>query len=94
MDAHIEKLEAQLDAWQLRLKELSEGTDRNDYPGRIADLEAKHAAARAKLDALKAAGNDKWDLYKADIWIVWNELENKLEDYQQSVPKTTPENSG
>ena len=79
MDVHIEKLEAQLNVRQSKIEELEAGTDgpcSSDYRRCIANLKTKHTAARGKLDELKAAGNEKWELHKGGIWIAWNELEN------------------
>ena len=84
MDRRIETLEAQLKASQSMIKELEAGIDEpctSDCRRRIDNLKAKYAAARGKVDELKAAGNDKWELYKADIWIAWNELENAFSDF-------------
>ena len=79
MDVHIEKLEAQLNVRQSKIEELEAGIDgpcTSDYRRCIANLKTKHAAARGKLDELKAAGDEKWELHKGGIWIAWNELEN------------------
>jgi hypothetical protein len=88
MNVDIKELEAQLDAWKSKISALEaaiEGPGADDYRRRFDNLTAKYAAARGKVDDLKAAGEEKWDLFKADIWIAWNELENALQDFQQPV---------
>jgi hypothetical protein len=66
-------------------------TGADDYRGSIDGLRAKHAHAQATLDELKAAGNEKWERFSADIWITWNELENAFMDFQQLVQKKMKE---
>jgi hypothetical protein len=87
---YIKNMEAQLDAGESKINALEaeiDGPCADDYRRRIDNLKAKYAAARRKVDELKAAGNEKWELHKADIWIAWNELENAFQDFQQSALK-------
>jgi hypothetical protein len=90
MNVDIEKLEAQLDARKSKINALEaaiQGPGADDCRRRFDTLMAKYAAARGKVDDLKAAGNEKWELHKADIWIAWNDLENAFQEFQQSVLK-------
>lgn len=92
MDTHIKTLEAQLKESQSRIANLEAEIDEinaNDHQrGQIANLKNKYAAARGRLNELKEAGDGKWELYKADIWIAWNELENAFGDLQQQLART------
>jgi predicted nuclease with TOPRIM domain len=83
--SHIETLEAQLKESASRIEELETGTKTSGSRRRIANLKSKYSAARDRLNELKDAGNENWELYKADIWIAWNDLENAFQDFQQST---------
>lgn len=88
MNVDIEKLEAQLEAKKSKISALKaaiKGPVGGDSRRRFDNLMSKYAAAREKVEDLKAAGNASWDFHKADIWIAWNELENAFQDFQQSV---------
>ncbi len=73
MERHVAKMDAQLDRWALRLKDLAIEADdagaqaKLDTKKKIHDLEAKHHALQAKLDVAKEAGADKWDDFKSGI---------------------------
>ncbi len=41
----------------------------------LEELKAKHAVARTKLDALKAAGSEEWDTIKLGVDGAWQDLE-------------------
>lgn len=81
MEARVAKLERQLEGWAAKLDALVAKADeagagvKNDYRRSIDELKAKHAAAQAKLDELKAAGGDTWDTFKDSVENAWNDLE-------------------
>ena len=81
-EANVGKLEAQLSHWGAKLDELVAKVEeggaevKTDYRNSIDDLKAKHRAAHAKLEEVKAAGSDKWDHFKTGLESAWNELEN------------------
>ena len=78
---HIERLEAQLKESASRIESLeAAGMKASNSRLRIANLKAKYSAARERLNELKDAGNENWELHKAAIWIAWNELENAFRD--------------
>ena len=88
MTVHIKTLEAQLDTWSSKIiafEAVTNGPGADDYRYYIDNLKAKYAAARERVKELKAAGDEKWDLHKTDIWIAWNEFENAFQDFQQFV---------
>lgn len=79
--AHVGKLEAQLQRWGSQLdglvaKAQEAGTEaKDDYRKAVADLRTKHQAAQAKLDELRTVGADKWDGFKGGVESAWSELE-------------------
>ncbi len=82
IDRTITRLEDQLELWGARLKEAIAKGEVAGQEAKIGsrkqtdELKAKIDAAQAKLQALKAAGSDKWDTFKADIDSSWKELED------------------
>lgn len=91
MEAHTQKMEAQLKHFGAMLDDLvakanareADARAEIDYHKRIDDLKAKYHAAQEKLEELKAASSDKWDTIKTGAESVWNELEvafKKLSD--------------
>ena len=86
MVGHIMRLETQLKKSAARIEALeAAGMKTSDAGRRIANLKAKYAAARDVLNELKDAGNENWELHKANIWIAWNDLENAFRDIQQTA---------
>jgi len=81
MEAHVDKMEAQLSQWSARLDMLvaraqePSADAKIDYHTPIHHLTATEAAARAKLDALKASGSENWEALKAGVESAWAELE-------------------
>ena len=80
-DKTISKLEGQLERWSTKLDELivkagaaSHGA-KTEAVARLEELKSKLRVARMKLDTAKAAGDDKWDAFKAGVESSWNELE-------------------
>ena len=52
--------------------------ERSAYRKRIEELKSKQKTAQSKLDELKAAGNEKWGTFKADLEKARKELEDAL----------------
>ena len=81
MEAQVEKMEKQVKQWGTKLEELAAKVDeagaeaKADREKRISELKAGHKAAMAKLDELKAAGSDKWEIVKGGIESAWKDLE-------------------
>jgi multidrug efflux pump subunit AcrA (membrane-fusion protein) len=82
MEKRVAKMDAQLDRWAIELKDLAVKVDdagaqaKLDTQRQIHELQAKHHAAKAKLDAARAAGKDKWDDFKTGVDASWGELES------------------
>ena len=77
-------IEAQLRVWGAKLDRLvAEAEEAGagatvDLRERILDLRARSRVAQAKLDGLRAAGDEKWDTFKAGVESAWSELEVAL----------------
>jgi hypothetical protein len=87
LDAYIENMSEQFESWSTRLEKLVAGMDRAGeeyYRRRLDDLRAKHTAARARLEDLKAAEGEDQERCRAEILVAWNDFENALADFQQS----------
>jgi hypothetical protein len=84
-ETNVEKLEAQLKQWGVKLNELTtkagaagkaaKAEAEADYQKRIADLKLKYEAAQKKLAEFKSAGSGKWADFKDDIGLLWGDLE-------------------
>src|SRR5512142_2599759 len=83
-ERHVGQMEARLRHLGAKLDELAAKVERGSAEVQaerrksIDDLKAKHAAAHAKLEEFRAAGNDKWDHFKTGIERAWNELERAV----------------
>ena len=66
-DEYIAKMKTQLDEMNAQIDVLAEKSDhakkdvKEKYAQEMADLRAQSAKARAKLDELKNAGEDRWE---------------------------------
>lgn len=85
----MEKMGSQLQKWgasidELMAKATAAGENaKSDGLERIEALKVKHAAARAKLTELEAAGREKWESFKGGMASALGEVESafaKLED--------------
>jgi hypothetical protein len=81
MEAAVEKMEAQLKLWSLKIDNLADktlvvgaqaGFDTIMY---IDELKALHAIAQSKLDEFRAAGDTKRARIKGEMKSAWNELD-------------------
>jgi hypothetical protein len=81
-------MEVQFESWSARLEELATRFDKaggSDFRQRIADLKVWHAAAQQKLEDLRSAEAEQWERCRTHILVAWNELENAINDLQQSL---------
>ena len=66
-DAYIEKMKTQLDDLNVRMEHLSnkaadaQASVRATYVKDMAELRAQSVQAKAKMEELKSAGEDRWD---------------------------------
>ena len=80
VEAHVEKMEAELKQWGARLDKLltaahGASTDvKSDYRKRLDDLRQKYVAAEKKFAELKAAGSGKWEIFQGGVETAWRDL--------------------
>lgn len=71
-EAYQEKIEAQLNEWSAKIKELKAKAEQAKADRKIElqktvdDLRARKEAARKKLDEVKRAGADTWEKLRSD----------------------------
>jgi hypothetical protein len=81
---NIEKMEAQLLQWDARLDELVAKAElvraeaKSDHLKHVEALKTKQRLAKAKLEELKAASNEKWEILKTGLENAWDELEDAI----------------
>jgi hypothetical protein len=81
METHVQEMESQLKRWGAKLDELVAKVDevgaevKRDYRQRLDDLRSRHQVAQSKLAALKAAGFEKWEIFRAGLESTLGELE-------------------
>jgi chromosome segregation ATPase len=79
---NVGKMETELKQWGAKLDDLAAkaeetgGEVKAEYRRHIDDLKVKHQAARARLDELKSAGSEKWNIAKNGVESAWSELES------------------
>jgi len=72
-EAYIEKMKTQLDELNVRMEHLSnqaadaQASVRATYEKDMAELRAQSAHAKAKMEELKSAGEDRWDAMVAEM---------------------------
>ena len=80
VEAHVEKMEAELKQWGARLDKLVTGAHATsadakvDYRNRLDDLREKYVAAERSFAELKAAGSGKWEIFQGGVETAWREL--------------------
>ena len=78
----LSNMEDQLKLWGAKLEVLTSKADVAGQKAKIGsrkhldELKAKMNVAQAKLRNAKAAGDEKWDAFKADVESSWKELES------------------
>ena len=83
-EAYEKKLQAQLDEWSAEIDKLKARADRAEadvqleYYKHIEELRSMQDAARARLSALREAGDDAWEDLKAGIDSAWSSLGSAL----------------
>jgi hypothetical protein len=81
MDEAVEKMEAQLKLWRLKIDDLAAKTEMAGSQARfdaliyVDELKALHAIAQLKLDEFRAAGDTERKRLKAGMKKAWRELE-------------------
>lgn len=71
-DEYVERMKQQLDDLNAQIDELEQKAEKSQadlktkYCEQVAELRKLSAAARKKLDDLRAAGENRWDLLMAE----------------------------
>jgi ElaB/YqjD/DUF883 family membrane-anchored ribosome-binding protein len=79
--AHVEKIEAELKQWAVKLDELmakagqATAETKAEYRLQLQDLKAKHRIAQTKLGELKASHKDRWDTFTSGVEGAWRDFE-------------------
>ena len=80
VEAHVQKMEAELEQWGARLDKLvteahaTSADVKTDYRKRLDDLRRKYVTAEKKFAQLKAAGSGKWEIFQNGVEAAWREL--------------------
>jgi len=84
--AYEEKLDAQLAEWNAQIAlikakaENAKADAKIDYYKTIDALEHKRDMAKTKLQELKTAGDEAWEVVKAGVEKVWSEVKTSYHD--------------
>lgn len=79
-DTDAKKMETQLKNWGKKLDKLSAQAEdakeevRTDFLEQIKELKVTYAKAEAKLAEFKKAGSGKWDVFKGDMEVLWEDI--------------------
>ncbi|MGO9580632.1 MAG: hypothetical protein ACLP2P_14625 [Desulfobaccales bacterium] len=97
-EAYQEKIEAQLQEWNVRINELkaraaiAKADAKIDLYNRIDNLRAKLEAAQAKSQELKQGGAEKWDGIRLaldkdldDLKTTWESTRPQREHFQEQI---------
>jgi hypothetical protein len=84
IDENLAKLEAKLDLWGAKLKEVIARTNvagkeaKIESQKEVEELKSNLEIARSKLAEAKAAGSEKWDSFKDGVEHLWQDLEGRF----------------
>ncbi|MGD1898717.1 MAG: hypothetical protein ACFB16_17395 [Phormidesmis sp.] len=74
IDAKVEKLEAQITAWQAKA-DLAKADAKVKYQEQIAELQSKQVDLKEKLASVKSATDSAWAEMKLGVESAWSELQ-------------------
>ena len=81
LDRNVSKLEDQLKLWTAKLNEVAARVGVAGQEAKIAsrkqvdELKTRLESARSKLEEAKAAGSEKWEVFRQGVEHTWQELE-------------------
>ena len=84
IDKNLAKMEAQLDLWGAKLKEVVAKANvagkeaKIESQKEVDELKSSLEAARSKLAEAKAAGSEQWDSFKDGVEHLWQDLEGRF----------------
>ena len=83
-DLYVEKMKANLDAWNASIDKLeaqaknAEADVQIKYREQIAELNKQRTAAIAKLEELRVAGDDAWEDLRTGFESAWDSMERAM----------------
>ena len=83
-NVHVAKVEKRLKHWTAELDKVAgralsiEVSEKAEFESRFVDLQAKLDFARSKLEALRCAGEHKWEAFKDDLEVSIRRLEKSF----------------
>lgn len=84
-EAYLQKLNAQLNAWDAKLDQLSakakmaKADVRINYENELESLKSKRAVARSKIEELGRRGENAWEDMKDGVEKAWYEMGKAME---------------
>jgi hypothetical protein len=81
VDRNVSKLEDQLKLWTAKLNEVAARAGVAGEQAKMAsrrqvdELKTRLESARSKLEEAKAAGSEKWEIFRQGVEHTWQELE-------------------
>ncbi|MEL6744607.1 MAG: coiled coil domain-containing protein [Pseudomonadota bacterium] len=80
-EAYVEKIQARLNQWDTEIENLkskaaeASADAKIEYERQVDELQGMQKETQAKLDELRAAGDDAWTDLKAGVENAWDSLE-------------------
>lgn len=84
--AYVKKVQARLNEWDVDIEKLkaraeeAEADAKITFHQQIGALREEQREAQAKLDELRASGDDAWEDMKAGVQNAWDSLEKAAKD--------------
>lgn len=95
---YVNKSEKRLKHWGAELDKLAQtglsmvGSQKEAFDKRIVELQTKRDFAQSKLEALRGAGEHKWEAFKEELELSARALETSIKSRPQL--RSTPQNDG
>ena len=85
-NVHVEKVEKRLKHWTAELDKVANSAlsielpEKEEFERRFVDLRSKLDFSRAKLEALRGAGEHRWEAFKDDLEVAIRRLEKSFKE--------------
>jgi len=92
-EEYIDRLAAQLKEWSAKIDELevkaraTKADARNKYEIQVRELKAQRDVALQKLQELKGASSEAWDVLKTGVEAAWTDLQKAVSEAKQKFQK-------
>lgn len=83
-NVHVEKMEKRLQHWNDEFDKFAdtahspEGAEKPEFQSQLTDLQEKLDFAYSRLEALRSAGEHKWEAYKDELDLALRHLETSF----------------